>query len=246
MLDPNQNICGKGVRRLRKAGIATEFFPKDLMRQVEILNAAFTREQEKKEARLIPCGLAQRNSPYHFLNFADDDTRDLYMVAQNLRTRLDDPDFLPRVEQLLKGGTKVTLVLTTWEAIQAIQVPQGKTDFRRSVRELQEFFFKLSSAQQPLLNVRFHKAAASLSVQVRDPDKESARALMVFSPKLATDTDPENRPYFALDRREHKELFDKLYRDIPLMTQAGSISLRQMCRRLGISRPKKGRIAGKM
>jgi pyrimidine deaminase RibD-like protein len=221
MLDPNQNICGKGVRRLRKAGIAVEFFPKELMKQVEALNAAFTLEQEKQEARLIPCGLAQRNSPYHFLQFADHDTEELYLVAQNLRTRLDDDAFLLRLEELLAGGTKVTLVLTTWEAIKAIQVPQGVTDFKKSVKELHEFYYKLDSERQKRLTVRFHKAAASLSVLVRDPAKESGRALMIFNPKWATDTEPEKRPYFALNRREHKELFDKLFADIPLMTQAG-------------------------
>lgn len=46
MLDPNQSICGRGIRRLRDAGIATDLFPSDLMSQVEEQNRDFTRYQE--------------------------------------------------------------------------------------------------------------------------------------------------------------------------------------------------------
>jgi pyrimidine deaminase RibD-like protein/nucleoid DNA-binding protein len=46
MLDPNKAIGGDGQRVLREAGIATDFFPKALMREVEELNRDFIRAQK--------------------------------------------------------------------------------------------------------------------------------------------------------------------------------------------------------
>jgi pyrimidine deaminase RibD-like protein len=43
MLDPNPSICGRGVRRLRDAGVAVDLFAKDPADQIEELNRAFIR-----------------------------------------------------------------------------------------------------------------------------------------------------------------------------------------------------------
>jgi len=43
MLDPDDRISGKGVRKLRQAGIATVLFPHDLAMEVEELNREFIR-----------------------------------------------------------------------------------------------------------------------------------------------------------------------------------------------------------
>ena len=48
MLDPDKRITGRGQRKLRDAGIATDFFPPDLMSEVEELNREFTRHCEQK------------------------------------------------------------------------------------------------------------------------------------------------------------------------------------------------------
>lgn len=233
MLDPNQNICGRGIRLLRKAGIAIEFFPDHLMKQVEDQNRNFTRAQDAIEARLIACGLGQRGSPYEFTTFADSKTRELILVAQNLGTLLQRPAFLSHLRRLLTGVTRVTLILSTPEIMRAIS-PAAELHLMQSVKDLKQFYFSLKSSwQKRRLKVYFNAAPTALSVQVRDPENP-ARALLVFTPKWSTDAEPENRLYFVLDRRQHKVLFDKLYGAIPGMTQADLLDLRGMCEQLGI------------
>ncbi|MGA8221161.1 MAG: deaminase [Candidatus Acidiferrales bacterium] len=46
ILDPDERVHGRGQMRLRKANIATDFFPSDLMAQIEELNRDFIQDRE--------------------------------------------------------------------------------------------------------------------------------------------------------------------------------------------------------
>jgi pyrimidine deaminase RibD-like protein len=62
MLDPNEKICGKGLRRLRKANIEVVMFPPDLMAQVEDQNREFERFILDSDQRAACDGLIYRHA----------------------------------------------------------------------------------------------------------------------------------------------------------------------------------------
>lgn len=65
MLDPDDRISGRGQRALRKAGIATDLFPHDLMGEVEELNRDFVRDRESRENERN----GEQKAPPEFYNF---------------------------------------------------------------------------------------------------------------------------------------------------------------------------------
>jgi pyrimidine deaminase RibD-like protein len=64
MLDPDERITGRGQRRLRAAGIVTDFFPSDLMAEVEELNREFTRHcEQESHTKDVPTSVQFQDGP---------------------------------------------------------------------------------------------------------------------------------------------------------------------------------------
>jgi pyrimidine deaminase RibD-like protein len=75
MLDPNQMICGRGIRTLREASIQVDLFPHDLMAQVEEQNRDFTFFQEKQSKSQISGQAGQTASPLLNPHFESDNAK---------------------------------------------------------------------------------------------------------------------------------------------------------------------------
>ncbi|MGA2736375.1 MAG: hypothetical protein ABSG65_02870 [Bryobacteraceae bacterium] len=74
MLDPNQLICGKGVRYLRMHGLEVDLFPPDFMATVEDQNRDFILDQERQAALVVDAGKTELMFAVN-PNFEDDLTR---------------------------------------------------------------------------------------------------------------------------------------------------------------------------
>lgn len=89
ILDPNPNVLGKGWQILRDAGIETQFFPHDLMTQIEDLNRDFIRDQKQKskgEKVLSNTRCNRLSDPVVVLEYEWDESRSLG-VGRTMRNR---------------------------------------------------------------------------------------------------------------------------------------------------------------
>ncbi len=227
MLDPNQAITGKGILQLRKARIAVQLFPPELMAEAEELNRHFAREQAAQAA--IVGGTTISGTQYDLFSLFDRDARDCVIVAQNLRT-LIGPRFLEHMKLTLERGATIVMILTTLEAISAIS-DVARDHYIQTIRDLTQFVGGLSREQRERFRICFHPRATSLSATVR---RDKHRERIIFAPRFATDTDADNRVFCVVDRRDNREIYDRLIGHLSYMMQPGAQTLESIAGRLGI------------
>lgn len=185
------------------------------------------------EKRVV-CGSGQAGTPYDCRYLLSKNPKEVFVIAQNMRTLLFDKDYLPCISQWLTRNKdrepSLTFVLSTPQVLGALN-PTARDHLKQSVVELKEFL--KTEAMRDRITIRFHPGTSSLSAIVCDP-KSKHRGILVFTPKWAMDVEPANRLYCVIERWEHDDLFNRIAGTIPAMVQSDSLGLDQVCAELKI------------
>lgn len=186
MLDPDQRITGQGVLRLRRARIAVDLFPPDLMSEIEELNRDFIRDREMHASRSVLVGVTEAgitaffpSRDYYALLRPDAPTIDRYisfaehtltMVSINLMTGLPFNDLCAALKRKLgQVGEQFSATLSLLDPrrqdLMSVVAPVLNSDptelaqaIRRTVRNLIRFKRTLPTEVQARLDVRVHPA----------------------------------------------------------------------------------------
>lgn len=185
-LDPDQRITGKGILRLRRAGIAVDLFPPDLMGEVEELNRDFIRDCESRAMVSMPSGVVEAgitafypSRDYYAVYRRNAETIDRYistakhtlvMISINLMTGLPFNDLCACLKRKLGGPNEeftatLSLLDPRQRDLMSVTAPILNNDaneladsIRRSLASLLEFRRSLQSEAQSRFDVRVHPA----------------------------------------------------------------------------------------
>jgi hypothetical protein len=168
--------------------------------------------------------------------FLDARTKNVEVVAQNMKTHLDS-GILEILRDVLKEGT-VTIVLSTPEFFIAVSDGGGLSreeylaHYGQTMQRLKRFRDSLAndpatSDRAKRLTIRFHTGASSLSVLFRDPSNP-ARAAAIVTFKYTTDIEPGNRMFGVIERSQDSSMFDKIYGHVQYLKSGQERDLDQM------------------
>ena len=175
---------------------------------------------------------------FNYHDILDNDTQELIIIAQNLRTFIRH-GIHDTLYMLLRDRPSFfsTIILTVPEFFSALSANREQErayqmEFADTIWKLNQLEGKLTASQQRRLSIRFHPGASSLSALIRDPS-DKRRGLLVFSPKWATDIEPDNRVYCIVERSIQEHIFTKFIGHISQMAAPPfSIGLTEMIARV--------------
>lgn len=212
-LDPDQRITGRGVLHLRRARIAVDLFPPDLMAEVEELNRDFIRDRETHAAASLPVGVTEAGitafypSRDHYARLRHDAaTIDRYvstaehtlvMVSINLMTGLPFHDLCKALERKLRQEAEqfsatLSLLDPRRGNLMSVVAPVLNSDpnelaeaIRRSIRSLIRFKRTLPTEAQGRLDVRVHPVLPFGSAILLDHKYQNGRIQIETKPYKA-------------------------------------------------------------
>jgi pyrimidine deaminase RibD-like protein len=212
MLDPDQRITGKGLLMLRKAGIAVDLFPQDLMAELEELNRDFTRDRELQSAALDVPGIVDAGltafypSRDYYSRFRQDgETIDRYvnsakasavLVSINLMTGVPFHDLCVVLDRRLRGKKRFSATISLLdprrsELMAAISPVLSLSSrelsgmIRRSFRELLKLRNKLPKDKQSRFRLFAHGAVPFGSAIMLDHSGPGGRIQIETKPYQA-------------------------------------------------------------
>jgi pyrimidine deaminase RibD-like protein len=213
MLDPDQRITGKGVLKLRQAGIAVDLFPPGLMAQIEELNREFIREREAQASLSTITGVAEAGltafypcRDYYSRFRRDASTIDRYvstaettaiLVSINLMTGIPFHDLCAALERKLSGyGTAFSATVSLLDprcphlmnviaAVLSIEPDDLALSIRKSLRDLVRFKGKLPEDIRSRFDIRVHSALPFGSAILLDHKQPNGRIQIETKPYKA-------------------------------------------------------------
>ena len=173
----------------------------------------------------IVCGLGIAGTLYDYTHLLNDDCEEVIAIGSNLRHLLSTQDFKKRIIDLIRTNKKfkATFVCATKKALELIS-PVGSIHLMQTVKDFKELTNILTDSERNQISVHFHPAAISLSLMIYDP-RDDKKGILTFVPRLASDTEPENRVYCVVKKRTHRAVFNKMYGNITILSQNDSCSL---------------------
>lgn len=187
--------------------------------------AAFLAEYAKDR---IICGVGISGTDFDFRHMLTADREEIIAIGTNLRVLLSDEEFKSRIVTLIesRNSTKVTLICATKAALEPVSA-RGVKHLQQSVVDLMELRNRLNESNRGRLAIHFHPDAVSLSGMIVDP-KNDKRAVLIFTPRFASDAEPDNRVYCVVEKQFNRAVFNKISGSIIVLTQNDSLSLEQM------------------
>lgn len=210
MLDPDQAITGKGILVLRRAGIAVDLFPPNLMAELEELNRDFIRAQQTELLQtrgFLDSGLSafypsrdyyrEREGGVAMDGYISTAKHTMVLIGVNLVTGIQFYEFCDCLRKKLtdpQAQFKVTISLLDPRITELMKImaPILKMEpkslalsIRQSFRELFAMKSQLDSEAQARCDLRVHKTIPFGSVIMLDHNEESGRIQVETKPYKA-------------------------------------------------------------